>query len=65
MADKAETYTVTEDYYEDLTDSSGRKKVFSAGQKVAWDTAYAVGLVTTKHPPKVEEKAAQPAKAEK
>jgi len=50
MADDVR-YTATEDYYEELQDG-GRKKVLSAGQQVSWDTAYALGLVTTKHPPK-------------
>jgi hypothetical protein len=60
MADA--TYTLTEDYYEPLSDGSGHKKLFSAGQQIAWETAYAVGLVKTKHAPKAEEK---PARAEK
>ena len=53
-------YTLTADYTEPYTDGSGRfKTVFKAGQSISWDTAYALGLVTT---PKQEDK---PAKAQK
>jgi hypothetical protein len=58
-------YTLKEDYTEQYTDGSGRyKTVFRAGQSISWETAYAVGLVTTKHEPK-EEKPDPKAKAEK
>jgi hypothetical protein len=56
-------YTLKEDYTEQYTDGSGRyKTVFRAGQSISWETAYAVGLVTTKHEPKEE---AKPVKAQK
>ncbi len=58
-------YTLKEDYQEAYTDGSGRyKTVFKAGQSISWETAYAVGLVTTKHEPK-EEKTEAKTKPEK
>lgn len=51
-------YTLEKDYTEAYADGSGRTKViFKAGQKIAWETAYALGMVTTKHPPKDDAKA--------
>ena len=53
MSDPKPSYTVTEDYAEPLSDGSGRTKVvFRAGTVIGWDTAHALGLVSTKHPPK-------------
>jgi hypothetical protein len=55
-------YTLKEDYTEPYTDGSGRyKTIAKAGQQVAWETAYAWGLVSTKTEPKEE---AKPAKKE-
>jgi hypothetical protein len=51
-------YTFAEDYYEPLIDGSGRKKLFSAGDTVSWETAYAICVVKTKRPPKDEAPAA-------
>jgi hypothetical protein len=61
------TYTVTDDVYEELSDGNGRKRIFKAGQRIAWETAYAAGLVTTKHAPKAGETVTkiEPPKAEK
>lgn len=41
-----EKYTLTEDYAED------GKVIWKAGTTIGWDTAHALGLVKTKHPPK-------------
>ncbi len=58
-------YTLKEDYQEAYTDGSGRvKTIAKAGQSVAWETAYAWGLVKTKTEPKADEGAPK-AKAEK
>ena len=53
---KAPSYTVTEDYYEPLIGGNRDKRIFAAGTVIGWDTAHALGLVTTKHPPKEDEK---------
>lgn len=55
-------YTLDKDYQEAYADGSGRvKTIFKAGQQISWDTAYMLGLVSTKAEPKAEPKA----KAEK
>lgn len=60
------SYILKEDYSEPYTDGSGRfKRIFQAGQSIAWDTAYALGLVSTKTEPKAEDKAEAKAKPEK
>lgn len=48
-------YTVTEDYKEEATDGSGPRLIFKAGAVISWETAYQLGMVNTKKPPKVEE----------
>jgi hypothetical protein len=57
-------YTLKEDYTEPYTDGSGRyKTIFKAGQAISWETAYMLGLVTTKTEPKPVEKKETPAKS--
>ena len=58
-------YTFSQDYYEALADGSGQRKLFSAGQQIAWQTAYELGLVATPEPPKIRAKAPRPGKAER
>lgn len=53
MADEAK-YVLPEDYYEPLIDGTRDKLIFKAGQKIAWETAYQIGLVKTKTPPRAE-----------
>jgi hypothetical protein len=58
-------YTLKENYTEPYTDGSGRiKTVFKAGQQISWETAYMLGLVSTKTEPKAADDASK-AKAEK
>jgi len=55
MAEQNETYTVTEDVYEDLKSGRGRRLVARKGQVLPWGHAHVLGLVSTKHPPKEDE----------
>jgi hypothetical protein len=59
-------YTLTADHTEPYTDGSGRyKTIFKKGDVIAWDTAYALGLVKTKTEPKEEPKKAQKEETQK
>jgi hypothetical protein len=59
-------YTLTADHTEPYTDGSGRyKTIFKTGQSIAWETAYALGLVKTKTEPKADEKKAQKEETQK
>lgn len=46
------TFTPESDVLEPFSDGNGSKIIVKAGQPTAWATAYELGLVTTKHPPK-------------
>jgi hypothetical protein len=57
-------FVLKEDYTEPYTDGSGRfKTVFKRGDSISWETAYALGLVTTKTEPKATED--KPARTQK
>lgn len=54
------SYQLTADYQEPYTDGSGRyKTIFKKGDQIAWETAYMLGLVSTKTEPKEEPKPAK------
>ena len=48
------TYTPEQDVIEPYSDGSGNKVIVKAGTPIAWATAYELGLVSTKRPPKTE-----------
>ena len=60
MSEQEPTFTVTEDYYEDLKSGRGRKLIARKGDVLPWSHAYEFGLVKTKNPPKADETPALP-----
>lgn len=53
-----ELFIPDQDHYEELKNKRGRKLVARKGVAISWEFAHQLGIVSTKHPPKEDEKRA-------